>query len=197
MGCDIHVAFETRVDGKWVPLFPVKPADWWREKIIDAKIADGSGKLMTGSDDYQVQFDALEKYFADIPDDEAEDRFGHHPKFPVGVELPEITCESGWKTTIATRDYSFFGLVAQVRWHSKDGFEPRGLPDDCDPKIRHWATMWGDDAHSHSWLMVDELLGRIEQVQKNGEREYHFQKSYLELIVTDPSNTRMVFWFDN
>lgn len=63
------------------------------------------------------------------------------------------------------RNYDLFAILANVRngtgfagVKTGDGFnviaDPRGLPEDCDERIREWSD-WG---HSHSWLTLAEIL---------------------------------------
>jgi hypothetical protein len=71
--------------------------------------------------------------------------------------------------TYGRRSYGLFSVLAGVR--NGVGFagcdmgdaiqpiaEPRGLPTDCDPRIRAQSAQWGADGHSHSWLTVAELM---------------------------------------
>lgn len=58
------------------------------------------------------------------------------------------------------RDYALFGVLAGVRDYYDNGKidDPRGLPDDVSKKIKKEAKRWGDDGHSHSWLLASELF---------------------------------------
>ena len=67
------------------------------------------------------------------------------------------------------RNYNLFAILADVRnghgfagVKTGDGFmpisQPRGLPDDCDPRVRALSDSWGIDGHSHSYFTVAELL---------------------------------------
>ena len=59
------------------------------------------------------------------------------------------------------RSYSMFGFLAGVRNYSycEPLVMPRGLPDDASEEILAEAHDWGIDGHSHSWLMLRELVG--------------------------------------
>lgn len=67
------------------------------------------------------------------------------------------------------RNYKLFSILADVR--NGYGFagvdtgdklrpiaKPRGLPDDCDPRIADEAAYWGVDGHSHSYLTISEII---------------------------------------
>lgn len=55
------------------------------------------------------------------------------------------------------RNYELFGFLAQVRTEQKNGFEPKGLPEDVSVKVREKYSKWGWDAHSTSYLTLKEL----------------------------------------
>ena len=58
------------------------------------------------------------------------------------------------------RHYGLFGWLANVRNYSRvpSLSEPRGLPSDVSAKVRSESDKWGDDGHSHSWLLLSEML---------------------------------------
>lgn len=67
------------------------------------------------------------------------------------------------------RNYDLFACLANVRngrgfafCDTGDGFipisEPRDLPDDCSNSIREKSDKWGYNGHSHSWILLKELL---------------------------------------
>jgi len=67
------------------------------------------------------------------------------------------------------RNYNLFSILANVRngygfamCNTSAGFAPidfpRGLPDDISDEVKEEAEIWGVDAHSHSWLYLQELL---------------------------------------
>lgn len=60
------------------------------------------------------------------------------------------------------RNYSLFYALANVRYDSNrmppnQGLKPKGLPVGLSWNTRDSAEKWHGDAHSHSWLTVDEL----------------------------------------
>ncbi|MGB0972172.1 MAG: hypothetical protein ACPGVG_14615 [Mycobacterium sp.] len=74
--------------------------------------------------------------------------------------------EDGWASLAAGQEiaggrcYGLFALLAGVRNRAgvKPIAEPRGIPDDCDARIRDLGVEWGGDGHSHSWLTLAEIL---------------------------------------
>jgi len=109
-----------------------------------------------------------------------------------------------------SRDYRLFSALADVRtWH--DGVipiaEPRGVPPDASPRVKREEEKWGEDGHTHSWLLLSEIL------------EYRVSSTWTEEMVLSwkdfldgpvarvkamadekgdrYDNWRYVFWFDN
>jgi hypothetical protein len=135
------------------------------------------------------------------------------PDFP-GMEGDGVL---GW------RHYGMFGFLANVRnySHSPVIAEPRGLPDDVTEGIKETGD-W-QDAHSHSWLTLAELLaydydqvfwdrritrdGNGAALAGEGEGEHTTLRSFLgewffksldELSALGPhEDIRIVFWFDD
>lgn len=125
------------------------------------------------------------------------------------------------------RDYTIFAFLAGVR--NEAGIppiaQPRDLPDDPSDSVIVKAWHWRDDAHSHSWLDVSELLGFNYERVVTVEERLAVRAPYLR--VFDEANTpndlepttvrallgeaffgdllelkrrgveRIVFWFDN
>lgn len=57
------------------------------------------------------------------------------------------------------RSYGRFGFLADVRNYSDVDpiTEPRGFPADASPEVRADYDGWGVDAHTPSWLTLEEL----------------------------------------
>lgn len=75
----------------------------------------------------------------------------------------EKKTETGWKCLdfqpFSERNYALFGLLADVRNYAAvtPVAAKRGIPRDCDPFILdEWDRMRGD-AHSASWISMEEL----------------------------------------
>lgn len=67
------------------------------------------------------------------------------------------------------RNYDLFAILANVRngrgfagVETGTGFKPismpRGLPVDCTSGVKEQSENWGLDGHSHSWMLLSELL---------------------------------------
>lgn len=58
------------------------------------------------------------------------------------------------------RNYDLFAILANVR--NEDGFKaiskPKGIPKDVSKRIKEMVEEWGDEAHSHSWHTLKDLL---------------------------------------
>lgn len=57
------------------------------------------------------------------------------------------------------RDYSVFAFLAGVRNYSDVTpiMEPRGLPEDASQSVKDEHEVWYGDAHTASWLLIEEL----------------------------------------
>lgn len=82
------------------------------------------------------------------------------------------------------RDYDAFALMANVRnyGHTSPISEPRGLPKDVTPEVAGELEEDGD-LHSHSWLMLPEILTVLDpkkKVKKAGIVDETTFKEYLE-----------------
>lgn len=141
------------------------------------------------------------------------------------------TAEGGWKAVddfepFEERCYALFGWLAGVRNYSDLPIlaPPRGIPDDASPGVRAAYEDWDVDAHSASWLSVQELLAfdydqRVEDRRVTrqtawgydgggtaaaGEGEMTTYRAlfgtgyFLRLEALRSSGAeRIVFWFDN
>lgn len=75
------------------------------------------------------------------------------------------------------RDYTLFGILAQVRREPEFGFgAPRGVPRNASLEYCGHVYKWGSDGHSHSYLTLKELLG-LDWNRKSEER-----KNFLSAI---------------
>lgn len=58
------------------------------------------------------------------------------------------------------RDYELFALLADVRNHDNKIIpisKPKGAPDNCCDEFSTWLASWDADAHSISYLSLNEL----------------------------------------
>ena len=90
------------------------------------------------------------------------------------------------------RNYALFGELAGVRGYDQEPIDdPRGLPDDASSEVKKAAKEWGSDAHSHTWLLLEEIVGTglpFDTLRK------------LEILaeaVGGPRCVRIIAWFDN
>lgn len=120
------------------------------------------------------------------------------------------------------RDYGIFGFLANVRNYSEVQpiAPPRGLPSDVSAETRKDYEGWDGNAHSSSWLSVDELANydydqNIEdrRVMRNGDgvitaepgdgermplREFLGDGFFRDIESLKTAGAeRVVFWFDN
>ena len=123
------------------------------------------------------------------------------------------------------RDYFLFSILADMR--NTDPkipciAEPRGIPDDLSNEVQAVFDTWGADGHSHSWLLLSEVLdwkqwdhvieykdtswdksGKVIRKQVTAtlrKRCKSFWDNVLKpmsKLCQDPNNVRMVFFFDN
>ena len=127
---------------------------------------------------------------------------------------------------LGERSYGTFGFLAGVRNYSDVApiAERRGFPDDASSPVRGSYEGWGSDAHSPSWLTVEELLAfdydkpiedrRVTRqtswgldggctAEPGGGRMTTFRDFLGDWFfkdlqkLRDAGADRIVFWFDN
>lgn len=115
----------------------------------------------------------------------------------------EAAYGKGWNSPAATsRNYARFAALAGVRG---DGPQARGLPADISDTTAMLFEDWEPDAHSMSWLPLDEaakiFLATDHNVQPEEFRSKYPQSHYFGVDESDDRNKhikyRVVFWFDN
>jgi len=148
----------------------------------------------------------------------------------VGVELPRKPMWEGASYTEAplhSRSYGTFAFLAGVRNYSEVTpiAEPRGFPADASPEVKADHETWDLDAHTASWLSLEELQA-YDYDQKMEDRRYTQQtgpnsfnggatcepgegkkmtvreflcKGFFDDLETikRAGADRIVFWFDN
>lgn len=112
------------------------------------------------------------------------------------------------------RDYLLFGLLAGVRDTTLQSFVPKGFPEDASLEIQKIYDRWEGDAHTPSWLTLEELQrirwdAPIPKKFIPGEKQQRFLERFQEFywkVVSGlrsydyrakPDELRIVFWFDN
>lgn len=113
-----------------------------------------------------------------------------------------------------SRNYELFAEIAGVRG---DGPEPRGMPGDASDLARMEVRRWGDDGHSHTWLLMSEavrpfgvaMLGeqgwaKLVADKVSGEPDWDTTGKVLDRFgigLSDDDETlddyRLIIWFDN
>ncbi len=117
----------------------------------------------------------------------------------------------GWRAD--NRNYKLFGAIANVRHASPFGYEPRGLPDDVSDLATALSEEYGEDGHSHSWLLLPDFLkcygwakhgeasdieGKMPYIELAGEvTGLKYMDEYENDDAKAAHKYRIVFWFDN
>ena len=121
------------------------------------------------------------------------------------------------------RCYDLFAILADVRNYDniEPISEPRGLPLDVSKEVLKDYRDWGDDAHSASYLTLQELIDFVDN-KKDTSNDVNLQYGiyYLTNLIKDIkdhvekdgfiyncirvklschtlNDVRIVFWFDN
>jgi hypothetical protein len=107
---------------------------------------------------------------------------------------------NGWASPIATdRNYERFAALAKVR--GEVGLVPRGLPPDISETTAMIFDEWEGDAHSMSWLTLDEAAPIFLATERGEVNDYitKYPKSHFFGVDEErhPQKHRIVFWFDN
>ena len=219
MGCDIHMYAEkyNREDNKWEKVGNEFISEYGiysvtkhieNEVGCDTKIAENilnkyiDDSYDKNSNPKNIQ-EKLEKYVfnnlnENLPPKDTEVSW---LESELEGKLPNIyTC-----TPYDGRNYELFGVLAGVRSNEFNPIDyPRGLPEDVNEEIKNEHQEWDVDAHSATYYTLDELLDSKYRKMSVGELVElglkYFFRDVLDtcLKLTDnPSDFRLVFWFDN
>lgn len=105
---------------------------------------------------------------------------------------------------LGSRNYQFFGKLANVRIGDVGGEDPRGIPEDASDLAISLVDEQGDDGHSHSWHTLEEFVRKyllcstsakiVDMVKdrlsgKDPVREF--------FNIDNWNDFRVIFWFDN
>jgi len=83
------------------------------------------------------------------------------------------------------RNYNLFSLLAGVRGRSKGNFRrPLNLPDDVTDVIYKASEGWSTDAHSHSYMSLDEFKKVIFEEYNAATEDHKFK----------PTKRKDAFW---
>lgn len=192
MGCDIHCFFEEKTSDGWVPLFGPYIPEHWYENLVEDMVQDGRAALLAGTTNCYSMAEAAERAFKEIAVEEAVVRFGDSPRFCWAWHIPN-------RRSIQFRGYSWFAALAGVRAYNEDEciWAPRGLPNDVSRPVEREYEAWGRDAHTPSWLSLDEIFRVEEKLLDMAPNDASYRIEWLNTFIPKPKQTRMVFWFDN
>ncbi len=209
MACDIHVHFEILTESGWQygpwPLLP-NPNYWWIS-IIHEDLESKKALMAFGISEKKHKkraYDVLENFYKQVPLDQVEQKFGHRNicRSPEWQTLPLSLAaadarekqlpEPNWhRAEICYRDYRWFNRIAGVRGLKKHViWHPRNTPNDVSMETKTEIAKYENVGHSHSWLMVNEILDEP-------KLKRFVQRRWLQKFVPEPHRTRMIFWFDN
>lgn len=97
-----------------------------------------------------------------------------------------------------SRNYERFAALANVRG---DGPEPRGIPSDISETTAMLLEDWEGDAHSMSWLPLEEAAKVFLATDRYETTDYmqkYPQSHYFNVDEDEKRGKhRLVFWFDN
>ena len=219
MGCDIHMFAEkyNRENNQWEKVGNEFLSDYSIYSITkhieneigcDTKLAENIlNKYLDDSYDKNLNpkniQEKLEKYIFNYLNENLppKDKVVSWSEVEFDGKLPNLYTD----TPYDGRNYELFGVLAGVRSREYNMIDyPRYLPNDVSKEIKYEHERWGIDAHSTTYYTLDELLDSKYRKMSVGElaeiRLKYFFKDVLDtcLKLTDnPSDFRLVFWFDN
>lgn len=113
------------------------------------------------------------------------------------------------------RNYVLFSVLANVR-NDPPALpfidELRGIPDDASGEIQECYERWGQDAHSETWLTLDEILNwehwddpvrddirpTMNTIKKQCKDFWQITvQQLIKLANGKPETVRCIYWFDN
>lgn len=98
------------------------------------------------------------------------------------------------------RNYYLFAVLADVRNSNNIDpiSEPKGIPDDASAGFLYKSEQWKNDAHSHSYFTLAELLDVDWSVYNENYLQTFFEViEYMKQIDPNPGKVRCCFFFDN
>lgn len=104
------------------------------------------------------------------------------------------------------RNYSLFGILADVRGDGPAIADKRGIPaeDECSSEYAAWVKDYGTDGHSHSWLTLKELQDFYLDSPPESKNALAGLETYIREMEdimmkyeVAPTHVRMCFYFDN
>ena len=219
MGCDIHMFAEKynrennqweKVGNEFISEYSIYSISKHIENEIgcDTKIAENIlNKYIDDSYDKNLNpkniQEKLEKYIFNYLNENLppKDKVVSWSEVEFEGKLPNLYTD----TPYDSRNYEVFGVLAGVRGEENGVIDyPRYLPEDVSEEIKNEHERWDLDAHSTTYYTLDELLDskyrKMSVVELAELRLKYFFIDVLDscLKLTDnPSDFRLVFWFDN
>lgn len=104
------------------------------------------------------------------------------------------------------RNYGLFGLLANVRYDTKHGWDAKGIPDDASKEVRDVITGMEGDGHTHSYLTFQELKEEaaklLLQSDSDAQEYSRMLPEWINSFGPNPEGVsdedrRAVFFFDN
>lgn len=166
MGCDIHF-FVERFSDELITNGPVDISEQREERL----------STLLGEQKIEPRWISADDWEFDDDDDEKIWKCGE--RFYSG------------------RNYHLFAILAQVRtWDTSESIsEPKGIPDDASYAYKYMCDQWHGDAHSHSYLTLEELL-EVDWVSKD-LKWFEGTIEKMKSVDHDPKKVRCCFFFDN
>lgn len=107
--------------------------------------------------------------------------YKHHNKWHADKHSRHIEQERGFG-----RNYLFFGTIAGVRSHAlKPIYPKRGVPPDATDEVRTMVNSWGDDAHSHTYLSMNEYKTVIDAYNNLLKQDKEWQVHWSPITSGD------------
>ena len=88
------------------------------------------------------------------------------------------------EVTATGRRYAIFAELACVRGSGM--YFARGLPNDISPRVRAAVSSWGIDAHSHSYLSLEEFEKVIKKCKKYIDTSSKDDRAFYNFLDDDP-----------
>ena len=136
MGADIHAFPEVFKNEKWQIAEPFVFSSWWYDVIAEND---------------EGEWDEISKKYEAMSKEEILEKYGDDPR---------LCWEHPFDRHYTSRNYDFFAVMADVR--NYDNFitpvcAPKGFPEDASQEVINEYKRWNEDAHSCSWLTLEEL----------------------------------------